>query len=33
LVVALITAAIGRIWRASARTHDEHEHIHDHHVD
>ncbi len=35
LVVALISAAIGRIWRATRHTHDhsrarEHEHTHDH---
>jgi membrane protein implicated in regulation of membrane protease activity len=39
LVVALITAAIGRIWRASAHTHElehthgEHQHTHDHNHD
>ncbi len=37
LVVALISAAIGRIWHATRRTHDhvhEHEHEHEHeHVD
>ncbi len=40
LVVALISAAIGRIWRATRHTHDhshgEHEHTHEHeheHVD
>lgn len=31
LIVALITAAIGRLWRASVHTHD-HNHTHDEHV-
>ena len=30
LIVALISAAIGRIWRATSRTHDHEEHEHDH---
>ncbi len=30
LVVALISAVIGRVWRATYRTHEHEEHAHDH---
>ena len=34
LIVALISAAIGRIWRATSRTNDHEEDVHEHeHVD